>query len=115
MIEKAIVVFPQPDSPTMPIISPSETSNDTSSTAFTIELLLKKYVVRFWTSSSFATYLTNPSLSAVLGFNAEFRPSPTKTDERISSTIPSPGKNATHHEVWMNGIESRSMPPQLTS
>ena len=39
MIDSAVIVLPQPDSPTMPSVSPSSTWNDTPSTACTMPFL----------------------------------------------------------------------------
>src|SRR4051794_40788327 len=46
MIESAVTLLPQPDSPTMPSVSPGETSNDTPSTARVTPSSVKKNVAR---------------------------------------------------------------------
>jgi hypothetical protein len=48
-IEKPVTVLPEPDSPTSPTTSPAPTSNDTSSTAFSIPAARSKWVDRFLT------------------------------------------------------------------
>src|SRR5260221_12457977 len=53
MIARAIVVFPQPDYPTIPIASPAWTSRLTSSTARTTALSsVRKLTLRWLTRSS---------------------------------------------------------------
>ncbi len=52
MIESAVTDLPQPDSPTIPSVLPTSTSNETPSTAWTAPSRVKKYVFRFATSSS---------------------------------------------------------------
>ena len=49
MIDSPVVLFPQPDSPTMPTHSPSATSNDTPSTATTEPVRMRNSVRRFST------------------------------------------------------------------
>src|SRR5688572_33293668 len=44
MIERFVTDFPDPDSPTMPSVSPRERSNDTPSTALTTRPSSSKYV-----------------------------------------------------------------------
>src|SRR3984957_1585856 len=58
MIERPMVVFPQPDSPTTPTHSPASTLNDTSSTARTLELLRRNSVC---SPSTSRTGLTGPT------------------------------------------------------
>ena len=50
-MEKPVMDLPQPDSPTMPRISPGLTENETPSTAFTTPPRVKKWVLRLATSS----------------------------------------------------------------
>ena len=58
-IERPVVDFPQPDSPTSPSVSPRRMKKLTSSTAFTSPTLrensspdvIGKYCFRFWTST----------------------------------------------------------------
>ena len=44
MIDRAVMLLPQPDSPTMPSVSPGRSSNDTPSTARTTPARVKKRV-----------------------------------------------------------------------
>src|SRR5215203_4164382 len=46
MIDSAVTLLPQPDSPTIPSVSPAPTSNDTPSTARVVPSSLKKEVAR---------------------------------------------------------------------
>ena len=70
-MERTSVVFPQPDSPTSPRVSPSYTWNDTSSTAFTLPtvfnarpLLMGNHLVRCLTSMiTCLSVIPHPSLS----------------------------------------------------
>src|SRR3990170_7399425 len=52
VIANAVVVFPQPDSPTRPIVSPLFRVNVTSSTAWTVPFRILKYTFRFSTFSN---------------------------------------------------------------
>ncbi len=47
-----VTLLPEPDSPTMPSVSPSETVNDTPSTARTTPSSVRKLTLRLRTSSS---------------------------------------------------------------
>ncbi len=47
MIDRPVVLFPQPDSPTMPTLSPSDTSKETPSTATTAPVRMRNSVRRF--------------------------------------------------------------------
>src|SRR6267154_1441741 len=49
--ERAVTDFPEPDSPTIPTVSPSATSKLTPSTALTTPAWVKKWVLRFSTRS----------------------------------------------------------------
>src|SRR5687768_9671161 len=50
MIESDVTLFPQPDSPTMPIVWPGITEKETSSTAISWPPSTRKAVLRFFTS-----------------------------------------------------------------
>src|ERR1700681_195349 len=52
MSDMAVTDLPQPDSPTMPSVSPSSTWKETPSTARLIPSGVRKWVCRFWTSSN---------------------------------------------------------------
>ena len=52
MIDRLVTDLPEPDSPTMPSVSPRNTSNDTPSTALTTRPSSSKYVRRFLTERS---------------------------------------------------------------
>jgi hypothetical protein len=51
-IDIIVTLFPEPDSPTTPRVSPGRTANEMPSTAFTIPSSVLKYVRRSRTSSS---------------------------------------------------------------
>jgi hypothetical protein len=51
MMERAVTLLPQPDSPTMPSVSPLPTSNDTPPTARVTPSWVKKCVSRSRTDS----------------------------------------------------------------
>ena len=57
MIDNAVIVLPQPDSPTMPSVSPESTYSDTPSTARTVPSRSEIWVWRSSISSSGATEL----------------------------------------------------------
>ena len=54
-----VVVFPQPDSPTIPSVCPFSMEKLTSSTAWSIPLGVLKYFLRFLTSSMFSAILSS--------------------------------------------------------
>ena len=45
--ESAVMLLPQPLSPTSPTVTPSGTSNETSSTALSVPVSVRKLVTRF--------------------------------------------------------------------
>src|SRR3546814_898320 len=51
-IDSAVMLFPQPDSPTTPSVSPDHSCRETSSTARTTPVLVRNCVLRFRTSST---------------------------------------------------------------
>jgi len=61
MSESAVTDLPQPDSPTMPSVSPAASSNDTPSTARTTPSRVKNCVLRSLTSSSSGKWSPLPS------------------------------------------------------
>src|SRR5665648_294370 len=63
-IERAVVVFPQPDSPTKPKVSPSYISKDTSSTAFIQPTVFLK--TPFFMGKNLTKFLTCNSELAIL-------------------------------------------------
>src|SRR3546814_15646265 len=50
-IDSAVMLFPQPDSPTTPSVSPDHSCRETSLTAWTTPVLVRNCVLRFRTSS----------------------------------------------------------------
>ena len=52
MIDSAVIVLPEPDSPTMPRHSPGATDSDTPSIAYTVPRRNLMSVCRSWMSSS---------------------------------------------------------------
>ena len=71
--ERPVVVFPQPDSPTSPSVSPLLRKKETLSTAFTtffsniLPPATGKYCFRFWTSTNFLSSIKSylPVLSQI--------------------------------------------------
>src|SRR5215470_11802493 len=59
-----VTLLPDPDSPTMPRVSPSETVNDTPSTALTTPSSVRKLTRRSRTSSS-GSFMTPPPSSCI--------------------------------------------------
>src|SRR5215470_4971205 len=53
MIDKFVTDFPEPDSPTIPNVSPRFKRNEIPSTALTTPSSVSKYVLRSFTSSRF--------------------------------------------------------------
>src|SRR3712207_9370931 len=51
MMERAVTLLPPPDSPTIPIVSPASSENETPSTALTTPSWVLKCVLRLFTSS----------------------------------------------------------------
>src|SRR5215472_13457077 len=56
-----VTLLPEPDSPTMPSVSPSATVKDTPSTALTTPSSVRKLTLRLRTSSSGSAITTPPS------------------------------------------------------
>jgi hypothetical protein len=52
MIDIAVMVLPEPDSPTMPMVSPASTVKLMPSTAWTVDFFSLICEWRFWTSRS---------------------------------------------------------------
>ena len=88
MIDSAVIVLPQPDSPTMPSVSPSSTWNDTPSTACTMPFLSWISVRRssICKSATFPPYRRCSRVS-----NASRSASPMKLNEMHVNTISTPG------------------------
>src|SRR3954453_7150935 len=93
MIESAVTLLPDPDSPTIPRVSPSSRVKDTPSTAFTTPSGVKNWVLRFLTCSSSAINFHFPvpkchhlpeaddgiwAYFLLLGSSASLMPSPRK-------------------------------------
>ncbi len=53
--DRLVTDLPHPDSPTMPTVLPTGTSNDTPSTLLTVPASVKKYVCRLSNSTAFAS------------------------------------------------------------
>src|SRR5436305_11199561 len=66
MTESAVTLLPQPLSPTTPNVSPALMVNETSSTALTTPLRVKKCVFRFLTSSKLAVIVISPLTSLLI-------------------------------------------------
>src|SRR5262249_14804033 len=66
MIDIAVMVLPQPDSPTMPRVSPTSTENVTPSSACTVDRLSRISVRRSFTSTrGIGSPLLEPGLAGV--------------------------------------------------
>ena len=90
IIDSAVTLLPEPDSPTMASVSPSSRSKLVLSTALIILVLSTlNWVVRCLTSSSFAMWRL---LYLSLGSSASRRPSPSRLKDRTVSAIAMPGK-----------------------
>src|SRR5918992_1831350 len=79
MIERTVTDLPQPDSPTMPSISPTSTSKETPSTARTSPARVLKYVWRSRTSSS---SISAPPLEILSRARVERVPKAVRDEER---------------------------------
>ncbi len=55
-MERAVTLLPLPDSPTIPIVSPASSENETPSTALTTPSWVLKWVLRLFTSSIATVY-----------------------------------------------------------
>jgi len=60
MMDSAVTLFPQPDSPTIPIVSPRRTSNETPSTARTTPSRVKNRALKSRTDSTMSASATAP-------------------------------------------------------
>ncbi len=63
MIERDRIVLPEPDSPTMPIVLPRSSVNETPSTALTKPASVRNAVLRFSTSRSGPVWVRCPAMS----------------------------------------------------
>ena len=100
---RCVTLFPEPDSPTMPSVSPGRTVKLTPSTARMTPASVWKYVWRSstWrmgTSRSTAGRPARPgSAASGTGVQPVSRPSPRKLKPRTTVRIARPGNVATHH------------------
>ena len=94
MMLNAVTDLPQPDSPTMPSVSPGFSSNETPSTALTVPSLVAKTVCRSWTSSS--AWVTCAYLRR--GSNASRIALPKMLDASTVMKIVTPGKMTSQNE-----------------
>ena len=100
-MEKAVTDFPQPDSPTIPRVSPRFIVKFTSSTGVTVPNWVLKLISRLLTSSIFS-FINQHSLQLSLvnfGSRASLRPSPRKFTLRTARKIINPGKKVNHQGV----------------
>ena len=96
MIDRFVTDLPDPDSPTMPSVSPRARSNDTPSTALTTRPSSSKYVRRLRTERSGQR---QPFL--ICGSSASRRPSPRKLSENSVIAIVMPGHSSCHGKIAM--------------
>ena len=98
MMQRARVDFPQPDSPTMPSVSPGCTSKETPSTAFTRPTSFLKMTPR-WTGKCFVTSVTR-------GWARRPRPPaaphrwPSRSRDHLRRPEPSPSRSLTSCGRW---------------
>ena len=114
IIDRAVILFPQPDSPTIPNVSPGASTNEISSKTRMTPSRVFSSTTRFSTSRTLAGLETPTDYRSLnFGLSASFRPSPIKPTLKIVKKIAAPGNN-TDHQVSIT--YSRLLPiikPQL--
>ena len=91
MMDFAVTLLPEPDSPTMPSVSPGRSVKLTPSTARTTPASVKNQVCRS------STWRMGFSGVAACGSSQSRMPSPTKLKPITTVRMARPGKVATHH------------------
>ena len=94
--ESAATLLPQPDSPTMPSVSPGPIANDTPSTARVIPSSVKNWVLRPSTSQQGRGHRSPHMRRAMRGSRRSRRPSPTRLTASTTSASARPGQNTVH-------------------
>src|SRR3989442_4476054 len=103
-IDWAVTVFPEPDSPTTPNVSPLLTSRLMPSTALTIPAYVKKYVLRFsMCKTESGNVETCYSLSR--GSKASLRPFPRRLKPITIIVTNIAGNRVPHHACSMKPAE----------
>ena len=108
MIERFVTDLPEPDSPTMPSVSPRLTSNDTPSTAFTTRPSSAKYVRKF-------AHRQKAQLFLICGSRASRSPSPRKLSEKSVMAMVMPGQSSCHGKMAMLAMPSADKLPHDAS
>ncbi len=92
MMERFVTDLPEPDSPTMPRVSPRRRSNEMPSTAFTRPVTVRNWVLRFSTLRIISSLML-PSYCTFLrrGSRRSRSPSPRRLNPSTRNTIASPG------------------------
>ena len=126
-MDMAVMLLPQPDSPTTPSVFPSPMVKLIPSTALTVPSCVKKWVLRPLTSSSVPTASGRPArrpsrMDAVTcsplaggGSSASRRPSPRKLAARTTSTIVTDGYSRIQGRTWRSSSKFLSRLPRLAS
>src|SRR5215469_15084996 len=96
MIESAVTLLPQPDSPTMPSVRPGLSEKLTPSTARNSPLSVSKYVARFLTSRS-ERAVAAPAPGPMIGFRAGWLKIATSAASRLQCLL---------HPIYL-GVDDR--------
>src|ERR1700722_16241519 len=91
MIDSAVIVLPQPDSPTMPSVSPSSTCSDTPSTACTMPFLS-------WISVRRSSICKSATLSPL----PALQPGLERVPERVADEVE---RNARQHDQHARRVD----------
>ena len=113
MIDSAVTLLPQPDSPTIASVSPRRTWNETSSTALNSPELVKKTVCRFFTSRTLASARRFAHQPRCLGSRMSRKASPNRLVPNTARLMAMPGKITSHGAVrTYSAADSDSIRPQ---
>ena len=113
MIDSALTLLPQPDSPTIASVSPRLTWKETSSTARNRPELVKNTVCRPFTSRTFSSADAALISRAASGRECRASASPNRLVPNTARLIAMPGKITSHGAVrTYSAADSDSMRPQ---
>lgn len=98
IIDKAVTLFPQPDSPTTQTVSPSRTAKLTWFTAFTVPRQFENVFVSLSALLPLYSYLLTYRL--IFGSNASRSASPSKLIDTTVIKIAKPGGIHNHGRFW---------------
>src|SRR5262245_35095464 len=111
MMQRAIVDLPQPDSPTTPSVSRGFTSNEMSSTAFTVATSFWKMIPRV-TGKYFLRFLTSSSASLMRAPRRRQLPAGNAGLRRRLTSLAAPGSPGPYSNTVPSGRAPRATPEE---